>query len=74
VEIKNGKITDNKLSFEVVRETPNGAIKITYDGRATDQGLKLTIKSPGRGGEPAATEVVANSVRCPPEPPSNCVK
>ena len=60
VEIKNGKVTGDSFTFDVVRETPNGAMTTKYEGTASGGELKLKITAPGRGGgDPTTTEVTA---------------
>ena len=60
IEIKNGKVTGDSLTFDVVRETPNGAMTTKYEGTAAGGELKLKITAPGRGGgDPTTTEVTA---------------
>ncbi len=60
VEIKNGKVTGDSLTFDVVRTTQNGEMTTKYEGTASGGTLKLKITAPGRGGgDPTTTEVVA---------------
>jgi hypothetical protein len=60
IEIKNGKVTGDSLTFDVVRETQNGAMTTKYEGIAAGGELKLKITAPGRGGgDPTTTEVTA---------------
>ena len=60
VEIKNGKVTGDSFSFDVVRTTQNGESTTKYEGIAEGGTLKLKVTAPGRGGgDPTTTEVVA---------------
>jgi hypothetical protein len=59
VEIKNGKVTGDSCSFDVVRTSPMGESTTKYEGTAVNGTLKLKITAPGRGGDPTTTEVVA---------------
>jgi hypothetical protein len=60
VEIKNGKVTGDSFTFDVVRTTQNGEMTTKYEGIASGGELKLKITAPGRGGgDPTTTEVVA---------------
>ena len=49
VEITDGKVDGDKVSFTVKRETPNGAMETKYNG--TVSGDELKLKFEGRGGE-----------------------
>jgi len=60
VEIKNGKVSGDTFSFDLVRETPNGSMTTKYEGTASGGELKLKVTAPGRGGgDPTTTEVTA---------------
>lgn len=60
VEIKNGKVTGDSFTFDVVRTTQNGEMTTKYEGSAAGGTLKLKVTAPGRGGgDPTTTEVVA---------------
>jgi hypothetical protein len=60
VEISNGKVNGNNVSFEVKRSTQNGDIVTKYEGTVDGDSLKLNITRPGmNGGDPTTTEVVA---------------
>jgi hypothetical protein len=59
-EIKNGKVSGDSFSFDVVRTNPNGDMTTKYEGTAVGGELKLKITSPGRGGgDPVTTEATA---------------
>jgi hypothetical protein len=57
--ISKGKIDGDKISFEVTRETPNGAMTTKYEGVLAGAELKLKITRTGQDGTPSTTEVVA---------------
>jgi len=59
VEIKNGKVDGNNISFEVTRETPNGAMTQKYEGTVSGAELKLKVTGAGRDGSPQTNEVTA---------------
>ena len=60
VEIKNGKVSGDTFSFDLVRDTPNGSMTTKYEGTASGGELKLKVTAPGRGGgDPRTTEVTA---------------
>jgi hypothetical protein len=60
LEIRDGKVTGDSFTFNVVRETPNGNMTTKYEGVAAGGELKLKITAPGRGGgDPTTTEVTA---------------
>jgi hypothetical protein len=58
-EIKNGKVTGDSFSFDVVRTTPNGDMTTKYEGVAAGGELKLKVTRAGRDGTPATTEFTA---------------
>jgi hypothetical protein len=58
-EIKNGKVTGDSFTFDVVRTTPNGDMTTKYEGLAAGGTLKLKITRPGRDGTPTTTEMTA---------------
>src|SRR5450755_1247245 len=72
IEISDGKIEGNSLSFTVKREMAGNAMVIRYEGTVKGDEMKLKISRPGQNGTPVTTEVTAKSVRCPPEPPDAC--
>jgi opacity protein-like surface antigen len=49
IEITDGKVDGDKVSFTVKRDTPNGAMETKYNG--TVSGDELKLKFEGRGGE-----------------------
>ena len=58
--ISNGKVDGNNVSFEVSRDTPNGAMVTKYEGVVSGSELKLKITSPSfNGGDPRVNDVVA---------------
>jgi hypothetical protein len=61
VEISDGKVSGNKVTFSVKRETPNGTTMTTsYKGTLDGDTLQLEITRPGRGGgEPVTNTVTA---------------
>ena len=60
VQISNGKVDGNNVTFEVSRDTPNGAMVTKYAGVVSGSELKLKVTAPGRGGgDPVTTEVTA---------------
>jgi hypothetical protein len=60
IEISNGKVDGNNISFEVKRTTQNGEVVIKYEGTLSGDELKLKITRPGmNGGDPVTNEVVA---------------
>ena len=62
VEIKEGKIKGDELSFNTVREGRNGGAATTtkYTGKVSGDTIKLKFERPGRNdGEPTPVEVEA---------------
>ena len=59
--ITNGKVTGDKIYFEVSRPGRQGGDPtITkYEGTVSGDTLNLKVTRPGRGGDPTTTEVVA---------------
>ncbi len=57
-QITNGKVDGNKISFDVVRETPNGSMTTKYEGVVAGDQLNLKITS-DRGQGPQTREAVA---------------
>jgi hypothetical protein len=58
--ISNGKVDGNNVTFEVSRDTPNGAMVTKFAGVVSGSEMKLKVTAPGRGGgEPTTTEVTA---------------
>jgi hypothetical protein len=58
-QISNGKVDGANISFDVVRETPNGAMTTKYVGTVSGSEMKLKITRTGQDGTPQTTEVVA---------------
>jgi hypothetical protein len=58
-EIKNGKVTGDSFTFDVVRTTPNGDQTTKYEGIAAGGALKLKVTRQGRDGTPTTTEMTA---------------
>jgi hypothetical protein len=61
VEITDGKINGNEVSFTVTRETQRGTLKILYTGKVEGDELKLTQRIEGGPGE--GREIVAKRVK-----------
>ena len=60
IEISNGKVEGDKISFEVKRSTPNGEFVTKYEGTLSGDELKLKITRPNmQGGDPIVNEVTA---------------
>jgi hypothetical protein len=59
VEITNGKVDGNNISFEVKRPMGGNEITIKYEGTLDGDSLKLKITRPGQDGTPVTTEAVA---------------
>jgi hypothetical protein len=58
--ISNGKVDGNNISFEVSRDTQNGAMVTKYAGVVSGSEMKLKVTAPGRGGgDPTITDVTA---------------
>jgi hypothetical protein len=57
--ISNGKVNGNTVTFEVTRETPNGAMTTKYEGTVAGDEMKLKITRTGQDGTPQTTEVTA---------------
>ncbi len=58
--ISNGKVDGNNVSFDVSRDTPNGAMVTKFVGVVSGSEMKLKVTAPGRGGgDPTTTEVTA---------------
>ena len=60
-EITNGKVTGDKVYFEVKRAGRDGAETVTkYEGTVSGDEMKLKITRPGfNGGDPMTSEVTA---------------
>ena len=48
--ISNGKIDGDAISFTIVRETPNGTMKMLYKGKVSGDELKLHMEREGGQG------------------------
>jgi hypothetical protein len=60
VQISNGKVDGNNVTFEVSRDTQNGAMVTKFVGVVSGSEMKLKVTAPGRGGgDPVTTEVTA---------------
>lgn len=60
IEISDGKIDGNNLSFAVKLEFNGNSIVTTYKGVAAGDTIKLDVTRPGRGGgDPTTTTVTA---------------
>ena len=62
IEIKDGKLKGDELTFNIVREGRNGGASTTtkYTGKISGDTMKLKWERPGRnGGEPTPVEVEA---------------
>ncbi len=60
VDISDGKVDGNTITFTVKRETPNGAMTTSYKGTLNGDSLELEITRPGRnGGDPVTTKFTA---------------
>jgi hypothetical protein len=58
-KISNGKVNGNTVTFEVTRETPNGAMTTKYEGTVAGDEMKLKVTRTGQDGTPQTTEVTA---------------
>ena len=63
VAISDGKINGDEISFNVVRETPNGTFKMVYKGKISGDEIKLTRTFEGGQGNIPAQEVVAKRAK-----------
>ncbi len=63
VAISDGTIKEGNLSFNVVRETPNGNIKLVYKGVLAGDEIKFSRTMEGGPGGGAAQEFVAKRVK-----------
>jgi hypothetical protein len=59
IEITNGKVDGNNVSFEVKRSMGGNDVVIKYEGTLDGDSLKLKITRPGQDGSPMTSEVVA---------------
>lgn len=58
-EIKNGRVTGDSFTFDVVRTTQMGEQTTKYEGVAAGGELKLKVTRQGRDGTPTTTEFTA---------------
>src|SRR5882724_2662591 len=59
IEITNGKVDGNNVTFEVKRQTQNGDMVSKYEGALSGDELKLKTTRPGQDGTPMAVEMTA---------------
>jgi hypothetical protein len=59
IEISDGKVDGNNVSFTVKREMGGNAMVIKYEGTVSGDELKLKITRPGQDGTPMTNEVTA---------------
>jgi hypothetical protein len=59
VEIKNGKISGDTLSFEVTQTRGNNEVTTKYSGKVEGDKITGTQESPGRDGNPMSREWTA---------------
>ena len=60
VEISDGKVDGNTITFTVKREGPNGTMTTSYKGTLDGDTLQLEITRPGRnGGDPQTAKFTA---------------
>ena len=60
VQIANGKVDGNNVSFEVTRDMGGNSMTTKYEGVVSGSEMKLKVTSPGfGGGEPRVNDVVA---------------
>ena len=52
IEIQNGKIDGNKFSFTIVMQTPNGEMKMNYNGAVEGDTIKGTSEREGGQARP----------------------
>jgi hypothetical protein len=58
--ISNGKVDGANVTFDVSRDTPNGAMVTKFAGVVAGGEMKLKVTMPGRGGgDPTTTEFTA---------------
>lgn len=57
IEIKNGKVDGDNISFDVTRETPNGSFTMHYTGVVSGDEIKFKVQR--EGGEGQAREFTA---------------
>ena len=60
LELKEGKVKGDDVSFNTVREGQNGPVTTKYTGKVSGDSIKLKFERPGRnGGEPTPVEIEA---------------
>lgn len=59
VEITNGKVDGNNISFEVKRSMGGNDVVFKYEGTLDGDTMKLKITRPGQDGSPVTTEATA---------------
>lgn len=59
VEISNGKIDGDNVSFEVTRAFNGNSFTTKYKGTVSGSEMKLTVERPGRDGNTMTNEVTA---------------
>jgi hypothetical protein len=60
VDISDGKVDGNTITFTVKRETPNGTMTTSYKGTLDGDNLQLEVTRPGRnGGDPVTAKFTA---------------
>ena len=59
VEITNGKVDGNNISFEVRRSMGGNDVVFKYEGTIDGDTMKLKITRPGQDGSPVTTEATA---------------
>jgi hypothetical protein len=60
VQISNGKVDGNNISFEVTRDFGGNSMTTKYEGVVSGSEMKMKITSPGfQGGDPRVTEATA---------------
>ncbi len=61
VEIKNGKVDGNKISFDVTRETQMGAMTQKFEGPVSGDSMELKITREGQNGPQTSTVTAKKS-------------
>jgi hypothetical protein len=60
IQISNGKVDGNNVSFEVTRDMGGNSMTTKYEGAVSGSDMKLKVTSPGfNGGDPRVSEVTA---------------
>ena len=63
IQISDGKIEGSNISFNVVRETPNGTFKLVYKGVLSGDEIKFSRTMEGGPGGGQAQEFTAKRVK-----------